>query len=505
MSRFSRLVFWSTILLVFIMAARISIDSDTWWHLRAGQWIFEHHHLPSTDPFSYTRQNAEWKYPGWLVEVPMYWIYFQLGPGGLNLFTAMLVALTFGFVYQTASGNPLLRAFVIILSAIASAVYWSARPHLITLLFTSIMLYLLEFAGRSRDKSTNSWVLIGLPLMMWFWVNSHGGFLVGFIVWGIYLAGEVISTLTSKYIHWVAEKGCAEIGEGESRSTSNNSIKWFLEVGTGMFLLSLINPLGIKIYFYPFQTVAIKSLQNYIQEWQTPNFHWISTQPFIWVTILLFAALGFSNKKIKITDFFIISIFFYLALIAGRNLALFAVVTPPIILKNLNEVGLSRDTFPFFNQQSAKSFSPRTQNWINWGIFGVLLLGALVKVYTVFPAAVNEKAFRSQFPVDIVGHIKKLPVQGELFNSYNWGGYLLWALPERKVFIDGRTDLYNDEIINEWLKVVQFKTGWEDVLKKWNIQLVLMEKDWLGAQLLQLHGWCVIDQDELAVLLQRCQ
>lgn len=504
MIRFNRLVFGTTILLVFIMAARISIDSDTWWHLRAGEWIYEHHQLPSYDPFSYTRQNVEWKYPGWLIEVPMYWIYFQLGPGGLNLFTALVIAITFGFVYQTARGHPLLRAFVVILSAIASAVYWSARPHLITLLFTSIMIYLLELAQFRRDKLTNSLVLIGLPLMMGVWVNSHGGFLVGFIVWGIYLAGEVLSTLARKTIHWVREKGRVDGGEWAYVPASNR-INWLLAVGAGMFLFGLFNPLGIRIYSYPFQTVAIKSLQNYIQEWQTPNFHWISTQPFIWITILLIAALGFSNKKITITDFLKISIFFYLALLAGRNLALFAVVAPPVIISNLSEVGVSRNIFPFPEHSSAKSFSPRAQTWINWGIFGLLLFGAVVKVYTVFPAEVNEKAFQKLFPVEIVSHIKKIPVQGELFNSYNWGGYILWALPERKVFIDGRTDLYNDEIINEWLKVVQFKPGWEDVLKKWNIQLILMEKDWLGTPLLQLHGWCVIDQDELAILLQRCQ
>lgn len=504
MIRFNRLVFWCTILLVFIMAARISIDSDTWWHLRAGQWIIEHHQLPGNDPFSYTCQNVEWKYPGWLVEVPLYWIYHQLGPGGLNLVTAMLIAITFGFVYQTAKGHPLLRAFVIILSAIASAVYWSARPHLITLLFTSIMLYLLELAKHRQDKATHLLILITLSLLMGLWVNSHGGFLVGFIVWGIYLAGEGLSTIAIKYPHWISEKRQAEIMEQRSLP-AGNYFKWLVEVGLGMFLLGLINPLRWRIYLYPFQTVAIKSLQKYIQEWQTPDFHWLSTQPFIWIMLLLIATLSLSNKKIKVIDFLLISIFYYLALLAGRNLALFAIVIPPILIGYLNEIGIPRNYYSFLHQRSAKSFSPRTQNWINWSIIGILILGALVKLYTVFPVAVNEKAFQTMFPVNIVKHIKDIPTKGELFNSYNWGGYLLWALPERKVFIDGRTDLYNDEIINEWLKVVQFKPGWEDVLNKWNIQLILMEKDWSGNQLLPLHGWCVIDQDEMAILLQRCQ
>ena len=80
-----RLVVCLTFLAVFAMAARISVDTDTWWHLRAGQWIVEHCAVPQQDPFSHTRLGERWQYPGWLVEVPMYAIYQAFGPGGLNL------------------------------------------------------------------------------------------------------------------------------------------------------------------------------------------------------------------------------------------------------------------------------------------------------------------------------------------------------------------------------------------------------------------------------------
>ncbi len=506
MMNFNRLIFWLTVLLIFIMAARISIDSDTWWHLRAGAWIVEHRQLPISDPFSFTRQNIEWRYPGWLVEVPMYWIYSRFGPGGLNLWTALLIAITFGFVYQTADGKPLLRAFVIILAAIASAVYWSARPHLVTLLFTSITIFILEHENRHPNKQTLRWVAIGLPLIMLIWVNCHGGFLIGFIIWGIYLTGTGILILRERLLFQAENQEQLAFEARESTNTVNR-IKGLLIAGIGMFLLGMVNPLGLKIYLYPFQTVTIKSLQNFIEEWQSPNFHWISTQPFIWLLILLISGLGLSHKKLKFTDFILISIFLYLALLAGRNLALFAVVISPLILRYLNEIQLPRTDISGYLRLTQRNvvFSRRAQNLINWGILGFVLFGAIVKVYLIFPASVNEKAFQSLFPVNAVLQIKKIPSDGQLFNSYNWGGYLLWALPERKVFIDGRTDLYNDEIIEDWLQVVQLKTGWEDVLKKWNIESILMEKDWSGKQLLQSRGWCLVYQDEMAILLQRCQ
>ena len=68
---FDRLVISLTFIAIFAMAARVSTDSDTWWHLRAGQWIVEHRAVPMADLFSHTRANAAWQYPGWLAEVLM--------------------------------------------------------------------------------------------------------------------------------------------------------------------------------------------------------------------------------------------------------------------------------------------------------------------------------------------------------------------------------------------------------------------------------------------------
>ena len=59
-----RLVTWIVFLAIFAMAARMSVDTDTWWHLRAGQWIVEHRAVPQVDPFSYTRLGDAWQYPG---------------------------------------------------------------------------------------------------------------------------------------------------------------------------------------------------------------------------------------------------------------------------------------------------------------------------------------------------------------------------------------------------------------------------------------------------------
>ncbi len=92
---------------------------------------------------------------------------------------------------------------------------------------------------------------------------------------------------------------------------------------------------------------------------------------------------------------------------------------------------------------------------------------------------------------------------GNMFNSYNWGGYLLWELPHVPVFIDGRTDLYNDEIISQWLQVVRVESGWQEVLEKWDVGWVLLENGSDLQPALQANGWRLLYQDALAVVLSR--
>jgi hypothetical protein len=92
---------------------------------------------------------------------------------------------------------------------------------------------------------------------------------------------------------------------------------------------------------------------------------------------------------------------------------------------------------------------------------------------------------------------------GRLFNSYNWGGYLIWNLREYPVFVDGRTDLYSQELLTEWLNAVNGIEGWQETLEKWDIGLVLIEPNWPLAKLLPTEGWQILFEDDHSVLYGR--
>ena len=133
-----------------------------------------------------------------------------------------------------------------------------------------------------------------------------------------------------------------------------------------------------------------------------------------------------------------------------------------------------------------------------------MLLACLARVLPVLPGAANEAHFRQQLPVAAAQAVAQASPPGRLFNSYNFGGYLVWALRDYPVFVDGRTDLYNDEIISEWLAAMRAEPGWAEILDRRGIGVVLVEPDApLAAVLEGEAGWEVLYRDALAVVYWR--
>lgn len=515
-----------TCLAVLAMAARFSLDSDTWWHLQSGKLILERKEILREDPFSYTREGAEWKYPGWLAEIALYGVYARLGPGGLNMLTAIMVTGTFVLLWFALKGNHYFRAFLIIIAAAASGVYWAARPYLITFLFSGGFLFILERENRfgvgqisndsSEESATSNSLIWLLPVLMVIWVNSHGGFVVGFILYGIYFLGlsfewgipgiikETFKDRSWNKFNWL-------FGDKQSEKTDSLQInrqkylnRWGVLVLVGILLVVavVINPAGPEMLLYPFKTVKINALSNYIEEWQSPDFHELRLQPFLLLIVLTLGVIGGSRKQLKLLDYILFSIFVVLGLLAVRNVALFALAAPILI----SRYGVSwlrflcRDAEWLQVSQSRKS---KLGNVINVFILLLLLAAVGYKLSIVIPEEKNQKYIDQHFPVQAVNVIEEGNYPGRLFNSYNWGGYLIWALPDKPVFVDGRTDLYGDEIIDQWVKVVTAEPGWENILDSWGVNLILLEPDRPVVERLNEGVWEKLFEDQQAVVFLR--
>lgn len=310
----ARLVVLLALAGIFAMAARPSVDTDTWWHLRSGAWMVEHRQILTHDEFSLTRQGQPWVNHSWLSQLPMYALWNAFGYAGLNLATALLVTAAFALVYLQCEGNAYLKAFTLVLAAAASHVYWSPRPQLVSFFLAAVFTYILHLY---RWRGVNRlWLL---PILMVLWVNLHGGFAIGFLLLLITLAGQVLSRL---------------LGHSGPGVVSWSGVFVLAGITLACAVVVGLNPYGAGLYLYPLRTVSIGALQDFIQEWQSPNFHLREMQLFIWLWLAVFAALGVSRRRVDLTDLALLSGFTYLALLAARNTPIAALLAAPILIRH---------------------------------------------------------------------------------------------------------------------------------------------------------------------------
>jgi hypothetical protein len=485
---FKRTVFLLTMLAVFTMAMRVSVDSDTWWHLRAGKTITEQRAVLDHDPFSLTRQGEEWKYPGWLAEVFIYGAFSALGLPGLNLLTALAVAAAFLMLWPLMEGQLLLRSVILLLAATTSAVYWSARPQIFSFTLTAAFLLILE-----RERRSESRLLWLLPVLMTVWGNLHGGFVIGFILIALYLAGWVVTIV----LKWNQE--------GQSLRTL-----WFEYRGrilrlTGVGLLSAVfigfNPHGYTMLAYPFKTVSIGVLRSYIQEWQSPDFHQLQVLPFLAMMILNLVAFGNTKRAIEPVEMLSALTFNTMALLASRNIALYALVDAPILVRHLDSM-LARIRW---SKRSSRQIPHKIARMINVLLVLVLLIPAIIKIMIPLAPKTNAEAVRELYPQAAVEYILGSDVPGPIFNSYNWGAYVIWELyPRYLSFVDGRTDLFDDDVLEQYLSVWRGDDEWQGVLDQWGIATVMIEPQApLRLRLEANMDWSKIYQDQQAVIFTR--
>jgi hypothetical protein len=131
----------------------------------------------------------------------------------------------------------------------------------------------------------------------------------------------------------------------------------------------------------------------------------------------------------------------------------------------------------------------------------------LLKVVAQIMPAAQQQAEAKILPVGAANWIAQQQPAGLLFNSYNWGGYLMWRLgAEYPVYVDGRTDVYDNAFLKEYLKIVTGQLNAPAVFDARGIKAVMVEPESpLGPQLLKSGRWQAAYRDDMAVVYVRVQ
>lgn len=473
---------------IAIVALAPRLDTDFWWHLKDGQYIVLHHLVPSHDFMSYTLAGHAWTDHEWLAEVWIYTSYRLAGLWGPIALFALVITATFLLVYLRTirrGVNHVLALFIMAAAFMASSASWGPRIQMITLLFLSAFLFVLQRFHESRNPR----LLIALPAMMLVWANVHGGFVIGLAVIAITLAGEWLNRVTRHAEAWTTA-----------------DVRALAIAFLATFGVTMINPNGYRQLLYPLTFVLPNAYTNLIQESASPNFHLPVMMLFELMLLLLVAASFVGRARLNWTHLLLVLAFTHLALSQVRNVAVWAVVISPLLAYYLQATAPAlRAQFPSF------SYRRRPVRGRIGAILNVCLLTLIGVAYVVegahfVNAATLRQAESTNFPRSAVAYLKNHQLGAHVFTSYSWGGYLLWNLfPRYRDYMDSRADtLFTTEILRSYLTAYAGKPGWKSVLRRYAVDEVLIEPSAPLAQLLaEDPQWRLGVRDAVSVLYIR--
>jgi hypothetical protein len=454
-------------------------DCDTGYHIRAGEWILSHHSVPHHDMFSFLTPPLPWTAHEWLSEIIMALIHSAFGLTGLAIFFAGILALVSLLLFRMLrkdGNNILVAVFIVLLATVASQIHWLARPHVFSLLFFLVWYWILEeYRLRGRNR------LYFLPALMLLWVNLHGGFLAGFMLLGIYLAGELPDCFSR---------------DAEKRSVARQRLK-ALSITTAVCVpVSCINPYGFHILLFPFNLVSNKLIMNNVTEFLSPNFH--EPSPFKYLILGLVTILALSRERLRLVELLLLLVFLNMSLYSVRYIPLFALVSAPIFMRHI-EILLkgSQGKFPAIFAKKAANIAEidATSGGIMWPIAAFGAVAWLVASGTIrygFDPRVK--------PVAAVNFIEKADIPGNMFNNDEFGDYVIYAAwPRYKVFFDGRSDMYGSGRLKEYMQIMNFENGWEKTLEKYRINWIFFDTNSRFTRFLkERKDWVQIYQDKVA-------
>jgi hypothetical protein len=466
------------------MTARNAIDPDLWWHLRTGQWIVESHSIPHSDPFSFTRAGHAWISHEWLSEVTFYELYKHGTAAALIVFAAMVTTAGFMLLYLRClrgGQKPQWAAAATALGALASAPSWGVRPQMFTFTLASLLLFLVD-RGEDRPK-----LLLWIPPIFLLWLNLHGGFALGPALLIAYAAGVLLETATGN-TPW---------------QDARPILLRILFVLIACAALVPLNPSGTHLYRYPLDTLRSPGMRSFIAEWRSPDFHASLYRPLLLLWLLLLIALANARTHLKGRVIVPLLLTAFAALDASRHIPIFVLVAIPVMAAAL----------PISNPSALPR---RLASWRFRPVFGALaiVLMALFALAKWTTLARQQNARVAQiFPQDAVAFLRANPFpvnalspNAKLFVYYDWGGYAIYNLyPRYRVFVDGRADLYGDDLMRDSIRtLIDLRSGWEDIIKRWQIETILLPPSCALAQALLLNRhWHATFSDSHAVIFSR--
>ncbi|HEX8964894.1 MAG TPA: hypothetical protein VF820_00495, partial [Patescibacteria group bacterium] len=462
-----------------------AINEDLGRHIISGELTLTTRHVISINFFSFTNSSYPFVNVYWLSEVIFYLIYIHAGFFGLLLLTILFAIfswfiLVLPFIKQKAI-IPILFSSLILLGIFLLRT--EVRPEIFSYFFLSIFTTLLFYFRRKYTLLL--FILIPCTLL---WANLHIYFVLGLGLLSFYSL-DTLFYERKNLLLWI-----------KFPKTIPASAKIIFLTTIFSFVISLLNPYGIKLLLYPF------FITNHLSYVPLELQNTFSIEPYILAPsilffkfsfILTFIFLLFNRKRVFLSDWLITIAFTILGIQALRNLNLYAIAIFPIITSQL--IFFYKNVL-FNKVEKIKSFFRITKS--------VLILGIIILFFYINSYAISSRGFGYSTPTGVknaVNFVEKEHISGPFFNNFDIGSYLIFRFyPKYKVFIDNRAEAYSQGFIeNIYIPMGENQKYFNQITQAYNIQAAIIthvDETNIVDQLIKNNEWALVYLDDYAAV-----
>ncbi|NLE01579.1 MAG: hypothetical protein GX640_17075 [Fibrobacter sp.] len=440
-------------------------DSDIWWHLASAREMIAQKSFLTKDPFSFTITSPHWINLHWLFQLMCYGVFTVAGAKGLILLKCSFISIICILSTQFKQKQrffllpPLLCAILFFESRYLILI----RPVLITLLCMTIFIILFE---KYRSTGNKKYLLWLFPVQI-IWTNSQGLFAISIGIATSYLIESVVSYFSVKR-------------QQRLQSIPNAPQPLVLLLITiALAAVTVVNPYGIKSFLYPLKLFLriIPSAHNIysinISE-NIPFFEYLKSNSRLGYSTLIATSITFFSfalnaKNLRIAHVLQTLLFAALAFMAERNVLLYFLIVVSVISNNVASYLQNQFQEKALPAKIARYKSAFILIFIFIFSFHIFTLSREISIY---PSNSSISPFR--FPDKAVDYIKQHNLTGNIFNDIRYGGYLMWRIPGKQVFIDGRLIIRTPQFFAEFLSIYDHPELFSGVAEKFRITTVLL-------------------------------
>lgn len=426
--------------LIYFVKGIIFLDPDFGWHVKIGELITSSGFL-FRDPFSYTMPSFPYIDIQWFSNVIFHSIYSLAGMYGLSLIYSLLMFLALVVIIKSLGKKIIYWEVPVILTIGILFSFFGVRPQV-----ASWFLWALFLGITLNEYWWKKWRFF-LPPLTLLWVNLHGSF--------------ALSITTLLLI-------------GAVRLYQKKLRKDFILLILLSTLASFVNPYGPRIWHEVWLQMSDSSLRWSILEWQ-PVFLTLDLVFFIYATLSVMLVLH-NRKKFRPEELVLYFFFLVQAVSSIRHIPLWTILSLPMTIASF---GYTLDTVNKIPQ--AISRFNKIYQYTLYAAVVILFLQSILVLKSAM--AFGEETF---YPKIAVIYLRENLPQGNLFSEYGWGGYLIWKLPERPVFIDGRMPSWRYKLnppdetgyaMKDYTGLLNGEIAYRDVFEKYSITAVLWPKN----------------------------